>query len=171
MFYVIPGINYGRDLNATIPGTTNFQYGEVVSSPIAVRLGIKNVPTEAQWQNAEAYARFVLQPLRDRFGPLNMSSWFRCPELNTAVKSGPTSFHLTGGGGDIEPQNVSLMTLLNGAYEMFDFSEMIAEFFPHGWVHIGHLPGNSKRALKLKDPNHNYSLVTLDQLHQLYGAA
>lgn len=165
---ILSGIDYGRDLDAYIPDAPNFQYWEVVSSNIAVRHNIANVPTEAQWKAAENFARFVLQPLRYKFGRLNISSWFRCPALNTKVGSGPSSFHLTGGAADVEPEEVTLMELLDGAYSLANISEIIAEFFPHGWVHIGYLVGDNRRMLKLKDPTHNYSRVTLDQLKQLY---
>lgn len=166
--FILSGVDYGRDLDAVIPGAPNFQYWEVVSSDKAVRFGIKNVPTEAQWQAAEKFAVDILQPLRYKFGRLNLSSWFRCPELNAKVGSGPTSFHLTGGAADIDPENISLMGLLEGAYALPEVSEIIAEYFPNGWVHVGHLRGDARRMLKLKDPTHDYAHVTIDQLRQIY---
>lgn len=165
---ILSGVDYGRDLDARIPGASSFQYWEVVSSDLAVRLGIENIPNEAQWKNAEVLARDVLQPLRNRYGRLNISSWFRCPELNKAVKSGPASFHLTGGAVDVKPSEVSLIELIEGATELPEVSEMIAEFFPHGWVHLGYLLFDNRRMLKLKDSTHNYERVTLDKLRQYY---
>lgn len=166
--YILQNVDYGRDLNAKIKGTENFYYWEAVSSVQAVRLGIKNVPTEAQWLTIEWYAKNVLQPLRDKVGGINMSSWFRCKKLNDSVGSSDTSFHLTGGGGDLEPQECSLMELLEEAYKLPIFAEIIAEYFPNGWVHIGALVGDNRRKLKLKDQSHNFSAITIENLRKLY---
>ena len=165
--YILPNVDYGRDLDAYIPNAPNFQYWEVVSSIQAVRLGIANIPTEEQWRNAEIFAVNVLQPLRNRLGAITVSSWFRCPSLNKAVGSSDTSFHLTGGAGDLEPQECSLMELLEGAYKLH-FSEIIAEFFPDGWVHVAYLKGDDRRLLKLKDQLHNFARVSIDQLRKFY---
>lgn len=166
---VLAGVDYGRDLDATIVGTQNFKYGEVVESAIAVQHDIANVPTEAQWKAAEQYTVFILQPLRTRKGRIHMASWFRCHELNSHpdIGSSDTSFHCTGGGGDLEPQECSLMELLEEAHTLH-FSEIIAEWFPNGWVHIGFLKGDDRRRLKLKDKTHHYTLVTIEQLRKLY---
>lgn len=165
--YILQGIDYGRDLDAYIPNAPNFQYWEVVSSPIAVRLGIKNIPTEAQWRNAEIFAVNVAQPIRNKVGRISFSSWFRNPQLNTAVQSGPTSYHLTGGAGDLEPAECTLMELLEEANKLH-YSEIIAEYFPHGWVHVAYLKGDDRKKLKLKDPSHNSTRITIEELRKLY---
>jgi len=164
---VLPGIDYGRDLDAFIPGCSNFQYGEVVESEKAVELGIANIPTESQWLAAEIYCRFILQPARNAKGRIHVNSWFRCPELNKAVKSGPTSFHLTGGAGDLKPLDCTLMELLV-FIKGLHFSEIIAEFFPNGWVHTAFLKGDDRKMLKLKDATHNYTRITIEDLRKLY---
>jgi len=165
--YILEGVNYGRDLNAKIKGCENFYYWEVVSSEIAVRHNIANIPTEAQWLAAEEYAVRILQPLRNIIGAIRMSSWFRCKKLNTLVGSTDGSFHVTGGGGDIEPLDCPLMECLEEAYKL-TFSEIIAEFFPNGWVHVAHLKGDNRRILKLKDTTHHFTRVTIDALQKLY---
>ena len=43
----------------------------------------------------------VLQPLRDRFGPIRINSGYRCPELNEAVGGVANSHHLRGEAADI----------------------------------------------------------------------
>lgn len=166
--YILENVKYGRDLNASIIGAPNFKYGDFVSSELAVRKNIKNIPDEATWKNIEALAIDILQPLRNKLGPLRINSGFRCKELNDAVGSSDSSFHRTGGGCDIESSNCSLMTLLNEAMKM-PISECIAEFFPSGWVHIGYLRGSTQKKLKLKDNANNYKLLTLEALHKLYG--
>lgn len=168
--YILPKVDYGRNLDEKIKGCENFYYWEAVSSMNAVRLNIANVPTEAQWLAIEWFAVNVLQPLRNKCGKIMLSSWFRCKLLNSnsAVSGSVTSFHLTGGGADLEPLECSLIELLNEAYKLPLFSEIIAEYFPHGWVHIGALKGDNSRKLKLKDHAHNFSLITIEKLNKLY---
>jgi len=164
---VLPGVDYGRDLDAVIPGAQNFQYGELVESAKAVKLGIANVPTEAEWKNLEIYAVFILQPLRNKCGRIKVSSAFRCKALNDAMGSSDTSFHRKGAAGDLEPQDCTLMELLEVAHTLH-FSEIIAEYFPDGWLHVAFLKGDDRAMLKLKDYAHNYQHVTLSHLRKLY---
>lgn len=170
---VLPNVDYGRDLDAAIPGAPNFYYGEVVQSAKAVLYGIKNIPTETQWKAAEEFARKVLQPLRNQFGGLHLESWFRCILLNTHPSIGGSTigFHPTGGGGDIERlDGGSLFEMLEWAYiNLPEFGEIIAEYFPNGWVHIGYLVGDNRRILKLKDADHHFARVTIDRVRQIYG--
>lgn len=166
---VLADIDYGRDLDAVIPGAQNFQYGEAVQSATAVKLGIANVPSEAEWKAIETVAVFILQPLRNRKGALKATSWFRCAQLNRHPKIGSSerSYHERGCAVDLEPKNCSLMELLEEAYTL-NFSEIIAEFFPDGWVHVAFMRGDDRRRLKLKDKLHHFTLVTIDQLRKLY---
>ena len=167
MFYILPNVNYGKDLNMSIPGAPDFKYGNFVSSEIAIRNGIANIPDAATWLKIEALAVDILQPLRNKLGPIGINSGYRCEALNTLAKSTNASFHRTGGGADLHPYNCSLMTLLEEAMKL-PISECIAEYFPNGWVHIGYLKNNSARALKLKDATHNYVRIELGALKALY---
>jgi len=169
---VLPNVDYGRDLDAMIQGAPNFRYGEVVESATAVKHGIKNIPTEAQWNAAENFARNVAQPCRNAKGRIAMSSWFRCIKLNTHPDIGGSElgFHPTGGGGDMESQDCPLMELLEWAYENLpEFGEIIAEHFPNGWVHVGYLAGDNRRKLKLKDKKHHFVRVGIDELRGMYA--
>jgi hypothetical protein len=154
-----------------IPGAPNFCYGEVVESETAVEHGIKNIPTEAQWQAAEHFARTILQPLRNKLGRLKMSSWFRSVELNSHPSIGGSAigFHPTGGGGDIDSLSCTLMELLEAAYLLPEWSEIIAEYFPNGWVHVGFLKGDNRRILKLKDSVHHFARVPIGRIREIYG--
>lgn len=165
--YVIEGVSYGRNLDAYV--SKNFQYWEFVSSIQAVRLGIENVPTEQEWKNIEALVKNVLQPIRDKIGkPLTINSGFRCKELNDAAGSTDTSFHRIGCAVDIDSDDIPLMDILDAAYSLPKWSEIIAEFFPHGWVHVAYKEGDNRKRLKLKDAAHNFSLVTKEQLDRKY---
>lgn len=167
-----------RDLKARIPGAPNFTYGEFLKSDTAMRLGIKNEPNEEQWQNIEKLAFNILQPVRDRFGRVNITSGFRSPELCIAVGSFKevdgkiivTSNHQRGEAGDVEPDDptIPLIDVVNFIYNECDFRELIAEYFPGGWVHAAYREGGNARILKLKDSNHNFKEVTIEYLNSIY---
>lgn len=170
-YAVLDGIDYGRDLNAKIPGAPNFEYGEFVSSETAVKYGIANVPTEEEWKNIEAYAVNIAQPLREKCGRIKISSGFRCEKLNSHPKVGgsKTSHHRHGKAGDLEPMDCSLMELLEAAAQL-PYAELIAEYFDKdGWVHTAYDDGFKAGYIKIKDANHDYDRVSLDYIKQIYG--
>jgi uncharacterized protein YcbK (DUF882 family) len=155
-----------RNLNAKIPGAENFTYREIVRSDTALRLGIANAPTEEQWRRAEILAQQVLQPVRNRFGRIRITSWFRSPDLCHAIGSSRTSNHTTGGTADIEPiePGVTLLDVLTYIHDTVPFRELIAEYLPTGWVHVAYQAGANDGVIKLKDANHHYSRVTLAEI-------
>lgn len=167
-----------RDLRAKIPGASNFLYGEFVKSDTAIRLGIINEPDEVQWQSIEKLAVNILQPVRDHFGRINITSGFRTPQLCLAIgsyrvvagKPVVTSNHARGQASDIEPDDttIPLVDLLNFIHNECEYRELIAEYFPGGWVHVAYREGANDRILKLKDPNHNYAVVDIAYINSIY---
>lgn len=66
---------------------------EVVTSSKGDELGIKNIPNEIEKQQA-VYTASRMDEFREYLGvPLNVLSWFRCEELNNAVKGAKNSAH------------------------------------------------------------------------------
>lgn len=157
-----------RDLKAKIPGTP-FTYNDVVKSDSAVKHHIANTPSELQWQRAEWYAKNILTPLNSKI-PLRINSWFRSPELCVKIGSSKTSNHIRGDCADIEPldSKVSLSTLFSLCVKLFECSEIIAENFPTGWVHLCVKEDVVGEVIKLKDPSHNYTRMTVEEILTLY---
>lgn len=157
-------------LKAKIPGAPNFTYGEFLKSSTALRKNIDNTPNEAQWGCIEALAQKILQPLREEFGGIRITSGFRSIALCEAIGSNKYSNHARGQASDIEPliSTVSLMDIVNFVYSELDYRELIAEFFPNGWCHIAYRENGNVRRLKLKDKDHNYTKVTIKELNKLY---
>ena len=149
---------------------SNFKYNEFIKSVTALRKGIKNVPGEKQWKSIEKLVIFILQPLRTRFGRVRITSGFRSPELCEAVGSSKSSNHTRGEAADIEPlaKNVTLMDILKYTSKNLPHRELIAEYFPDGWVHVAYREGANTETLKLKDENHNYERVDLKYIVELY---
>ena len=56
--------------------------------------------------NLAYLCHMVLQPLRDKFGPIRINSGYRCPELNDAVGGVKNSQHMRGEAADIHLPSV-----------------------------------------------------------------
>ena len=159
------------DLNARIPGAPNFSYKEFIRSATAMRLGIPNEPTREQWNSIERLAVNVLQPIRDRFGGLRITSGFRSVELCEAIGSSKNSNHARGEASDIEPIDLSIrmIDIVEYIYNALEFRTIIMEYFPDGWIHVDYREGGNVKRLKLKDANHNYADVTLEEALSIYS--
>ena len=87
--------------------STNFRLGEFTRSDTAKRLGIENECSSVEQVLNLAYlCHMVLQPLRDKFGPIRITSGYRCPELNRAVGGVKNSQHMRGEAADIHLPSV-----------------------------------------------------------------
>ena len=87
--------------------SNNFRLGEFTRSDTAKRLGIENECSSVEQVLNLAYlCHMVLQPLRDKFGPIRINSGYRCPELNGAVGGVKNSQHMRGEAADIHLPSV-----------------------------------------------------------------
>jgi len=154
-----------------ITSCSNFTYEEMIKSNIAVRYGIKNIPSEQEWKCLELLVQNVLQPVRDHFGPIKVSSGYRSKELCLKIGSSAHSNHIRGQAADIEPldSNITLFELLKWIHDNCEYRELIAEYFPHGWVHVAYREGANNKQIKLKDINHNYYECDFNYIKKIYG--
>ena len=74
----------------------HFSLEEAVISQTAARKGIDNIPSpEVKANMVESAQR--MEEVRDLLdAPILVSSWFRCPKLNSAIGSRSTSAHVRG---------------------------------------------------------------------------
>jgi hypothetical protein len=159
-----------RDLEAKLPMAPNFRYKEFVRSVTALRYGIRNIPNEEQWQSIERVAQNIIQPVRDHFGPMRITSGFRSVQLCLKVGSSARSNHTRGEAVDFEPVNskIRLIDVLKWIHTNLDYRELIAEYFPNGWVHAAYRLNNNIGKLKLKDDRHSYEVVTMPYILNIY---
>lgn len=135
----------------------NVSFIEATKSQSAVRLGIKNVPTEFQLNNMKVVANACFEPLRAEFKskPLFISSFLRVGELNVAVGGSRSSFHVHGMAIDIDGDYFSH----HCNKEIFDFfykggapyTELIWEFGTLArpdWVHVAYNPLDERKMAK-----------------------
>ena len=81
----------------------HISYKEGVYSNTAIRKGIDNTPNDEQLKNMELIAEKVFEPLREWVGgPIKINSFFRSPELNTAIGGSSKSQHCKGQAIDID---------------------------------------------------------------------
>ena len=75
----------------------HISYKEGVYSNTATRRGIDNTPNNEQLDNMNLIADNIFEPLRQHVGgPIKINSFFRSPELNTAIGGSGKSQHCKG---------------------------------------------------------------------------
>jgi zinc D-Ala-D-Ala carboxypeptidase len=122
-----------RDLNAELPMAPNFRYKEFIRSATALRLGIRNIPNEREWQSVERVAEHIIQPIRNYFGQIRITSGFRSVELCRNIGSSTKSNHTRGEAIDFEPVDprIKLIDIVKWINVNLDYREMIAEYLPN----------------------------------------
>ena len=102
---------------------------------------IDNTPSEAVVNCLVELCRRVLEPIRQAFGPLVVSSGYRCEALNEAVGGSHDSAHLYGCAADFMPADISVsveqvVLWVHGGGLPYD--QVIDERTPTAaWVHVG----------------------------------
>lgn len=129
-----------------------FTIAELCRSNTADRLGINNRCRQEHVTALTALVDNVLDPLREWYGkPLIVSSGYRCPELNAAVKGSRTSQHMSGQAADIDTgdrqQNKLLFEYIK---KNLPYDQLIDES-NFAWVHVSYrsVGENRKQVLSL----------------------
>ena len=129
---------------------------EGVYSNTALRIGIDNKPTEDHLHFMEIIAEKVFEPLREHVGgPIKINSFYRSPELNTAIGGSKTSQHCKGQAMDIDDTfgHMTNAQMYNWIKENLDFDQMIWEFGDDenpNWVHVSYVSPEKNRNRCLK---------------------
>ena len=129
---------------------------EGVYSRTALRLGIKNKPNKEQLSNMVKLAEEVFEPLREYAnGPIKINSFFRSPELNTAIGGSTKSQHCHGQAIDIDDTygHLTNAEMFYHIKKYLDFDQMIWEFGDDDnpdWVHVSYVSPDKNRNRCLK---------------------
>ena len=134
----------------------NFSLEELTKSDTAIRRGINNVPSEDVINNIQELVDNVLQPVRDRLGPVVVTSGYRSPELNTAIGGSKTSDHCLGMAADIEVLGIDNKITAEYIRDNLVFTQLILEFYKDGvpdsgWVHVSFDPKDLKKQVLRAD--------------------
>lgn len=131
-----------------------FTIAELVRSETADSNGIDNKLPRDLLPNVQALVALVLDPLREAYGkPIIVTSGYRSPALNKAVRGSATSDHMQGRAADIvgtpntRRENRKLFRLVQELGLPFD--QLINEQ-NFSWVHVSHrTDGNRGEVLAL----------------------
>ena len=130
--------------------TRNFSLQELTKSDTAIRKGIDNEPNADQIDKLKTLCEKILQPVRDQFGRVKVTSGFRSPELCVAIGSSVNSQHASGQAADFEIYGLSNKTLADWIHDNLDFDQLILEYHKKdepnsGWVHCSYKNGDENR--------------------------
>jgi zinc D-Ala-D-Ala carboxypeptidase len=132
-----------------------FEWGEFIASGAASRLGLDNTPTPEAQRNLVRLVDVVLDPARERLGtPIRITSGYRAPAVNHAVRGSPSSMHLTGEAVDIKADGFvaeQLAEFLANSGLPFD---QIIWYAPSrgGHVHVSYTESRQNRRQTLHAP-------------------
>lgn len=132
----------------------HFTLEEMIKSQAGDRAGIDNMPPPACREALRALCVNVLEPIRERFGPVVVTSGYRGPELNRMVGSSSSSQHLKGEAADIEVPGMSNGDLARWIEKHLEYDQLILECYKlgvpsSGWVHVSYKDHTPNRKQEL----------------------
>ena len=129
---------------------------EAIKSNTATRLQIKNEPRELDLVRMALIAEEVFEPLREWVnGPIKVNSFYRSPELNSAIGGSKNSQHCIGCALDIDDTfgHKTNAQMFDYIKNNLDFDQMIWEFGDDDncdWVHVSYVSEDANRRRLLK---------------------
>jgi hypothetical protein len=139
--------------------TPHFTLAEFTRSESAKRHGVSNEPTTEHRENIVVLCEKILEPIRMKFGPINISSGYRSKILNHYIGGSLSSQHCEGKAADIDMDgmgSVSNKEIFEFIQVNLDFDQMIWEFGTKenpDWVHVSYNGAKNRkqvlRALKV----------------------
>lgn len=131
----------------------NFALSEFTASATADKLGLINEPNQQQVIALAALANVIMQPIRNQWGRLVITSGSRGTSLNAAVGGSSTSQHSTGTACDFVSPEHDLRDICEWIVNEsgLEWDQLILEENAAGsrWIHISHnhLGENRKQVL------------------------
>ena len=123
--------------------SANFSLNELTKSETGSRNGIFNTPSALVIEKLQALTDNILQPLRDKFGPVIVTSGYRSPEVNKAIGGSTTSHHCFGYAADFEVLGMDNRELALYIRDNLKYTQLILEFYQSGiadsgWCHCSY---------------------------------
>ena len=125
--------------------TRNFTLEELTKSDTAIRKGINNNPNPEQIEKLKTLCEKNLQPVRDHFGRVKVTSGYRSPELCVAIGSSLNSQHAKAEAVDFEVLGVDNAEVADWVKMNCETDQLILEYYTpgepnSGWIHASHIP-------------------------------
>ena len=123
----------------------NFTLQELTKSDTAIRLNIHNEPNGDQIDKLKQLCENVLQPVRDQFGRVKVTSGYRSPELCRAIGSSENSQHAKAEAADFECVGVDNAEVADWIKKNLQTDQLILEYYTpgepnSGWIHCSWIP-------------------------------
>ena len=123
----------------------NFTLSELIKSDTAIRRGINNNPNAEQIEKLKDLCENILQPVRDHFGRVKVTSGYRSPELCTAIGSSINSQHAKAEAADFEVMGTDNAELADWIKDNLPYDQLILEYYTpeepnSGWIHCSYIP-------------------------------
>ena len=127
----------------------NFSLQELTKSDTAIRKGIDNNPNADQIEKLKALCENILQPVRDHFGRVKITSGFRSVELCLAINSSANSQHAKAEAADFECVGVDNAELFDWIKNNLSPDQLILEYYTpgepnSGWIHASWVDGTPR---------------------------
>lgn len=126
--------------------TAHFTLAEFTRSESAKRHGVSNEPTPEHLENIKVLCERVLEPIRAKFGPINISSGYRSKTLNHYIGGTLKSQHLEGKAADIDMDGMASVTnkeIFEYIKHNLEFDQLINEF-NYSWIHVSYNLGKNR---------------------------
>ena len=122
----------------------NFTLSELIKSDTAIRKGINNNPNAEQIEKLKALCENILQPVRDHFGRVKVTSGFRSVDLCLAIGSSSNSQHAKAEAADFECVGVDNAELADWIKDNLPYDQLIVEYYTpgepnSGWIHCSYV--------------------------------
>ena len=122
----------------------NFTLSELTKSDTAIRKGINNNPNAEQIEKLKALCENILQPVRDHFGRVKVTSGFRSVDLCLAIGSSSNSQHARAEAADFECVGVDNAELADWIKDNLPYDQLIVEYYTpgepnSGWIHCSYV--------------------------------
>ena len=129
--------------------TRNFTLSELTKSDTAIRKGINNNPNAEQIEKLKTLCEKILQPVRDHFGRVKVTSGFRSEDLCLAIGSSRNSQHAKAEAADFECIGVDNAELADWIHKNLPYDQLILEYYTpgepnSGWIHCSYIPHGSR---------------------------
>ena len=126
--------------------TAHFNLAEFTRSESAKRHGVSNQPTPEHIENIKILCERVLEPIRIKFGPINISSGYRSKVLNHYISGSLRSQHCEGKAADLDMDDMGGVTnkqIFEYIKNELEFDQLINEF-NYGWIHVSYNTGKNR---------------------------
>jgi len=142
--------------------SNHISYNEATVSQTALNRGIDNIPSGEVVERMKKVSESCFEPLRKWYGkPIRINSFYRSPELNTAIGGSANSQHSFGEAIDISTVNDNKI-LFDWLRKNVEFDQLLWEFGDNNnpaWIHISYTERRPNRQQVLRVVRENGKTV------------